>query len=143
MPVGVRGGNEKTEGKSELSTSLKKQGTWFHGSPLELEILQKGSSITQIEKMAQVFSTRPDMISVSDEGKVKHNGKLTGRVYKIAGRVAANDIYKHPRSSWKKGWEWITKKEFRLKFLYEVTPSADDLLTQDEAQELKERNIPR
>jgi hypothetical protein len=122
--------------------SLKKQGTWFHGSPLELEILRKGSSITQIEKLAQVFSSRPSIVSVSDDGKIKHNGKSKGRVYRVINRVTTDDIYEHPRSSWKKGWEWITKKEFKLKFLYEVTPSPDDILSENEIRKISERNVP-
>ena len=120
--------------------SPKKQGTWFHGSPLVLKILRKGSSITQSEELAQAFSTRPSIVSVSDDGKIKHNGKSKGRVYKVAGRVTADDIYEHPRSAWKKGWEWLTKKEFKLEFLYKVSNSPEDMLTESEIRELKEHN---
>jgi len=124
--------------------SIKKQGTWFHGSPLKLEILLKGSSITQIEKLAQVFSTKPGIVSISDDGGIKHNGKSKGRVYRVTECVTPDDIYEHPRSSeWKKGWEWITRKEFKLEFLYEVTPSPDDILSDNEIRENKERNVPR
>ena len=121
--------------------SLKKQGTWFHGSPSELETLRKGSSITQSEKLAQVFSNKPSIVSVSDDGKIRHNGKSKGRVYKVTDRVTTDDIYEHPRSSWKKGWEWITKKEFKLEFLYEVSPCPDDFLSEDEIREIRERNV--
>jgi hypothetical protein len=122
--------------------SLKKQGTWFHGSSLELETLQKGSSITQIEKLAQAFSTRPSIISVYVNGKIKHDGKSKGRVYRVIGRVTANDIYEHPRSSMEKGWEYLTKKEFKIEFLYEyeVLHYPEDILSEDEIRKLKERN---
>jgi hypothetical protein len=124
--------------------SLKKQGTWFHGSPSELETLRKGSSITQIEKLAQAFSSKPSIISVSDDGKIRHNGKLKGLVYKVTDRVTVNDIYEHPRSSMK-GWEWITKKEFKLEFLYEyeVSHYPDDILSENEIIEIRERNVTR
>ncbi len=121
-----------------FNMSLKKQGTWFHGSSSELETLRKGSSITRIEKLAQAFSTRPGIVSVSDDGEIKHNGKSKGRVYKVTDRVTTDDIYEHPRSSIK-GWEWITKKEFKLEFLYEVSPSPADILTEREIKELKMR----
>jgi hypothetical protein len=120
--------------------SLKKQGTWFHGSSSELETLRKGSSITQIEKLAQVFSTKPSIVSVSDDGKIRHNGKSKGRVYRVTNRVTTDDIYEHLRSSMK-GWEWITKKEFKLEFLYEVSPSPDDILSEKEIREINERNV--
>jgi hypothetical protein len=122
--------------------SLKKQGTWFHGSPSKLKTLRKGSSITQIEKLAQAFSAKPSIVSVSDDGKIRHDGKSKGRVYKVTERVTTDDIYRHPRSSWQKGWEWITKKEFKLEFLYEVTPSPDDILSESEIGKFKERNVP-
>ena len=120
--------------------SLKKQRAWFHGSPSELKTLRKESTITQIEKLAQVFSSKPGMVSVSDDGEIKHNGKLKGRVYKVTDRVIADDIYEHPGSS-VKGWEWITKKEFGIEFLYEyeVSHYPDDILTEREIEELKMR----
>ena len=120
-----------------------KQATWFHGSPLELEALRKGSSITQMEKLAQAFSTKPSIISVSDDGKIKHSGKRNGRVYSVTGKVTTDDIYEHPRSTMK-GWEWITKKEFNIEFLYEydISRYPEDILSEDEIRELRERNVP-
>ena len=119
--------------------SLKKQRTWFHGSPLELELLRKGSSITQTEKLAQAFSTKPSLVSVSDDGKIKHNGKSKGRIYRVTGMVTIDDIYEHPRS--KNGWEWITKKEFKLEFLYEyeISHYPDDILSENEIRQLGQR----
>ncbi len=122
--------------------SSKKQVTWFHGSPLKLETLRKGSPITRNEKLAQVFSTRPGIVSASYDGTIKHNGKSKGRVYKVADRVTSDDIYEHPGSSMNKGWECLTKKEFKLEFLYEVSPSPEDVLSESEIRELIERNVP-
>jgi len=111
--------------------SLGNDKTWFHGSPLELATLRKGSSITQIEELARVFSHRPGIVSVSDDGTIKHNGKEKGRVYRVTGAVTAADIHEHPRSSWQQGWEWITNREFKLEFLYEISPSPDDILSDE------------
>lgn len=117
--------------------AVKKQETWFHGSPSELEILREGSSITRNEKLARAFSTRPGIVSVSDDGEIKHNGKLTGRVYRIIEKVTPEDIYPHPKSSMDTGWEWITKREFRLEFLYEYSPSPEDILSENEIIEMQ------
>jgi len=118
--------------------SYKEEETWFHGSPLDLETLRKGSSITRIEKLAQAFSSEPGIVSVSDNDEIRHNGKSKGRVYKVSDKVTSDDIYEHPGSSIK-GWEWITKKEFKLEFLYEyeVSHYPDDILSESEVNQLK------
>lgn len=90
--------------------------------------------------MAQAFACKPSLVSVSDDGKIKHNGKSIGKVYRITDRVTTDDIFIHPRSSWNKGWECITKKEFNLEFLYEFSPSPDNILSEDEIRELKKHN---
>ncbi|UCH43825.1 MAG: hypothetical protein JSW16_04625 [Dehalococcoidales bacterium] len=117
---------------------FEKEKPWFHGSPLELETLREGSAITQIEKLAQAFSHRPTIVSVSDGGKIKHDGKTKGRVYRIAEEITADDVLPHPRSSMAKEWEWITNREFKLEFLYEIPYSPDDILSESEIEELKE-----
>ena len=117
--------------------SFRKEKFWFHGSSLELETLRKGSTVTQFEKLAQIFSHKPSIVSVSDNGEIKHNGKVKGRVYRIAEEVTADDIFRHPESS--TGWEWITDKEFKLEFLYEISNSPDDVLSESEIEELKKR----
>ena len=118
--------------------TLENQSTWFHGSPLNLEKLGKGSSITQIEKLAQAFSTKPTIVSVSDDGSIRHNGKEKGYIYQIIDTVTPDDIYKHPKTTMDEGWEWITRKEFRLEFLYAYTSEPEDILTEDEIKALKE-----
>lgn len=117
--------------------SFKKEQTWFHGSPLDLETLREGSTITQIEKLAQVFSHKPSIVSVSDDGKIRHNGKAKGKVYRITDEVTADDVVEHPRSS--TGWEWITNKKFKLELLYEISHSPDDILSESEIEQLKMR----
>ncbi|UCD10086.1 MAG: hypothetical protein JSU79_05455 [Dehalococcoidales bacterium] len=105
---------------------------------MNLEKLSKGSSITQIEKLARAFSTKPTIASVSDDGNIRHNGKAKGRVYKIIDTVTPDDIYKHPATTMDEGWEWITRKDFRLEFLYEYEGMPDDILSEDEIRLLKE-----
>ena len=50
--------------------------TWFHGSPLALTVLRKGSTITQDRRLAEVFSHKPAFVSVDDDGTIKHDGTL-------------------------------------------------------------------
>ena len=118
--------------------SLENQSIWFHGSPLRLKKLCEGSSITQIENLARAFSTKPAIVSVSDDGSIRHNGKEKGRIYRIIDTVTPNDIYKHPATTMDEDWEWITRKDFRLEFLYEYTSTPDDILSEDEIKALKE-----
>jgi len=75
------------------------------------------------------------MVSVSDDGKIRHDGKAKGRIYRIAEEVNAGDVFEHPRST--KGWEWITNREFKLEFLYEISHSPEDILTEEEIKELR------
>ena len=117
--------------------SLKNKATWFHGSPFFLKKLRKGSSITQNEKLAQAFSTKPTIVSVSDDGSIRHNGKEKGQVYKIIDTVTSNDIHQHPATMMNEEWEWITKRDFNLQFLYEYTSTADDFITEEEIRALK------
>jgi len=109
--------------------SFKKEKTWFHGSPLELDTLRKGSTITQIEKLAQVFSHKPSVVSVAEDGKIRHNGKTKGRVYRVTDEVTTDDILE-------KGGERITNREFKLEFLYEISYSPEDILSDNEIKEL-------
>jgi hypothetical protein len=118
--------------------SLTNKSTWFHGSPLRLEKLCKGSSITQLEKLARAFSTKPTIVSVSDDGSIRHNGMKQGYIYKIIDMVTPDDIYKHPKTTMHEGWEWITKRDFRLEFLYEYESTPEDNLSEDEIRTLRD-----
>jgi hypothetical protein len=93
---------------------------------------------TQLEKLARAFSTKPAIVSVSDGGIIKHNGNVKGYVYKIIDTVTPDDIYIHPKTKMDESWEWITRKEFRLEFLYEYESIPDDILSEDEISTLRD-----
>ena len=105
---------------------------------MRLEKLCKGSSITQLEKLVRAFSTKPAVVSVSDDGSIRHNGMEKGYIYKIIDTVTPDDIYIHPKTKIDESWEWITRKEFRLEFLYEYESIPDDTLSEDEISTLRE-----
>jgi hypothetical protein len=94
-------------------------GDWFHGSPLELEMLAAGSTITRCRTVAEAFSHQPTRVSVGDEDRpvtVAHNGVLPGFLYVVDESVADSDIHPHPNSAFPGGgMEWITDRPLRLR----------------------------
>ena len=40
---------------------------WYHGSPLQLEVLSAGSSVAQLINLARVFSHKPRLLSFNNE----------------------------------------------------------------------------
>jgi len=96
---------------------------WYHGSPLLLEILATGSSITRNRELAIAFSHKPSQLGVADDGTIHHNGKQNGYLYEIAEPVSLGDIYVHPSIndiSPNDPWEWLTKRQFKLKLIQET-----------------------
>ncbi len=67
-------------------------GTWYHGSPFELDLLMEGSTITQERDLTRIFSHKPALVALNDQdGKVEsiqHNGLLPGFLYSIDERLA-------------------------------------------------------
>ena len=100
---------------------------WYHGSPSKLTVLAAGSTITPKRRLAEVFSHKPEIVSVSDDGLIVHNGKLPGYVYVVEEDINAEDVYTHSRTTMEPGWEWLTRRELRLRLLgpTPVTPRDD------------------
>ncbi|MFW6281648.1 MAG: hypothetical protein ACOC1O_02485 [bacterium] len=113
--------------------------TWYHGSPLKLDIIKKGSTITPDKKLAEVFSHKPAIVMISDEGEIKHNGKKKGYLYKIEEKVESSDVYPHPNTTMEKGKEWLTNRELKVKLVKEVKIWGSDKLSKSEIKKLKEK----
>lgn len=79
--------------------------TWYHGSPLQLHILRKASTITQKRELARIFSHKPTIVSVSDNGQIKHNGTTPGYLYVIVDQVHPRDVVAHPHTTMEAGDE--------------------------------------
>jgi len=103
-------------------------GAWFHGSPLELQVLASGSTVTRCRAVAEAFSHKPTWMSVGDEARpvtVAHNGLLPGYLYVVDEPVADGDLHPHPRSAFKPGGlEWITDRALRLRLVAQL-PAPD------------------
>jgi hypothetical protein len=113
--------------------------TWYHGSPLKLEVLRAGSTITQWRDLARVFSHKPAVVSISDDRRIQHNGSRPGYLYEIAEPLAAEDVTPHPRTTMGPGDEWLTQRELRLRLVGETTVRTEEFLS-DEVIALLQRS---
>jgi hypothetical protein len=109
---------------------------WYHGSPQQLTILQAGSTITPNRHLAEVFSHKPSLVSVSDAGFIQHNGTQPGYLYVVEATLTEDDVYMHPRSTMQVGWEWLTKRDLPLRLLGPVSFTPGELLSDAEVSEL-------
>ena len=113
--------------------------TWYHGSPFRLTAIRKGSTITQDRDLARVFSHKPTLVSISDEGKIRHNGTLPGFLYLIAEDIRPDDVHPHPRSSMEEGKEWLTTRELRVTVICPTQIIDEERLTEEEITALRSR----
>ncbi|WP_150267462.1 hypothetical protein [Paenibacillus tepidiphilus] len=111
---------------------------WYHGSPAHLNELRSGSTITVHRNLARIFSHKPAVVSINEDGTIKHNGDKEGLLYIIAETVDPSlDIELHPASTMGEGMEWLTKRTLKLEFIEAVgQPDRDDLLTEEDIMEL-------
>lgn len=115
---------------------------WFHGSPQMLDTLLAGSTITQNEHLARVFSHKPEIVSLDEDGeiyRIRHTGRLPGLLYQIDEPIGLADVYLHPRSSMPAGLEWLTRRPLRLRLLGPVEIVEGELLSEADVQDLRRR----
>ena len=127
------------QGSRDRMTDRDEDEPWYHGSPLELNVIRKGSTITQDRDLARVFSHRPRLVSVSDDGRIKHDGAMPGLLYRVAGVIEPGDIHPHPHSSMREGLEWLTDRELRVSLVSPTVVVEEERLTPQEIAELKAR----
>lgn len=116
---------------------------WYHGSPLKLTTLRKGSTITQKCELARIFSHKPTLVSVSDNGQIKHNGTVPGYLYIIVDKVQPKDVVLHPHTTMGAGDEWLTTRELRLQLLCTSELVSSEQLTDVEYAMLQERLVKK
>jgi hypothetical protein len=112
---------------------------WYHGSPLRLNTLRQGSTITQKRELARIFSHRPSIVSVFDDGQIKHNGAMPGYLYVIVDEIQSGDVVAHPQTTMEEGDEWLTTRELRLQLLCTTEPLSSEVLTDEDYAWLKAR----
>jgi hypothetical protein len=116
---------------------------WYHGSPFELTTLRVGSTITQRRDLARIFSHKPVIVSIDDDGRIRHSGTLPGYLYIIDETVAPEDVEAHPRTTMGPGDEWLTHRELRVRLLGVVELRPEELLTEAELEDLRQRIAAR
>ncbi len=112
---------------------------WYHGSPLRLEVLREGSTITRWRELARVFSHKPPIVCITDEATLQHNGTQPGYLYEIAEPVAPGDVTPHPRTTMRPGDEWLTTRDLRLRLLGETQVRSEEFLTASDVAALLQR----
>lgn len=115
---------------------------WYHGSPLVLDTLLAGSTITQDRDLARVFSHKPSMVAQNfdDAGhrSIKHSGTQAGYLYAVIG-VDASNVYPHPQTTMEAGQEWLTRCDLALRLIEPTQVVAGELLTPEEIAALRAR----
>jgi hypothetical protein len=112
---------------------------WYHGSPFQLIVLRQGSTITQKRDLARIFSHKPTVVQVDDDGQVKHNGTRPGFLYIITDVIAPDDVVPHPRTTMEPGDEWLTTRELALQLIGPTEIVANEQFTEAELAELLDR----
>ncbi len=120
----------------------------YHGSPYTLDTLLTGSTITQDEALARVFSHKPQIVCLEDDPaelargvpRLRHNGTLPGLLYVIDEPLTGEDIYPHPQSSMPPGLEWLTRRPLRLRLVGQVEMQPGEFLTPEDIAELMRRH---
>lgn len=112
---------------------------WYHGSPNRITHLLAGSTITQDRRLAEVFSHKPTLVSIEDDGRIRHNGKLPGYLYVIAEPILPDDLSPVPHSTMEPSKEFLTKRELMLQFTDLVEVNPDELLLPEDIIALKQK----
>jgi hypothetical protein len=112
---------------------------WYHGSPERLVSLRCGSTVTQDRTLAEVFSHKPTVVSVSDTGEIKHNGTAAGFLYAIAEELGPADLFPHPRSTMDAGKEWLTTRKLSLALIGATQVAGADQLPESAISDLLSR----
>ena len=114
---------------------------WFHGSPLRLDTLAPGSTITRDRRVAEVFSHKPGLVCFEDNGRIRHDGRAAGNLYIVSEAVESVDVEPHSRSTMPAGIEWIALRPLRLACLVMADLSPSELLSDEEVSELASRSL--
>ena len=114
-------------------------GPWYHGSQQVLAVLAEGSSITRNKDLARAFSHRPSLVSISDAGRVKHNGTTSGYLHLVSESLEPQDIYPHPHPANAQRQEWLTAREVRVTLLEPTSVRESDRLTEEDLADMRQK----
>jgi hypothetical protein len=110
--------------------------TWYHGSPLTLSVLRAGSTVTQDRGLARVFSHRPTIVCIEDDGRIRHSGQQPGILYRLVGPLADPDLVPHPNSTMADGLEWLTTRDLEVSRIERTVLRPEELLSEEDVARL-------
>ncbi len=110
---------------------------WYHGSPHRLTVLRAGSTVTPDAQLARVFSHKPTLVSIGDDGTIRHDGSAPGYLYRVAEVVRRADLCPHPCSTMGQGMEWLTTRDLALELIGPTQVLETERLTAGEIAELR------
>ena len=108
-------------------------------SRLALDRLRPDSTVTRDRRLAEAFSHKPTIVSVEDDGRIRHNGTAPGHLYRVAEELLPGDLQPHPRTTMAPGQEWLTTRELALEWLGPVEIGERERLTGDHIARLRRR----
>lgn len=112
---------------------------WYHGSQQELTTVRVGSSITQNREIARIFSHRPSILSMEDDGTFRHTGTVYGYLYIVDEAINPADVYPHPHPINASKWEWLTTREVKVRLLERPAIREAERLSEAEIAELRHK----
>lgn len=112
---------------------------WYHGSQQELTVLRVGSSITQNRDIARIFSHRPAILSMEDDGSFRHSGTVDGYLYLIDEVLSSEDVYPHPHPINASKWEWLTTREIKVRLVERPAIRKEERLSEADLTELRRK----
>jgi len=72
------------------------------------------TSSTPNRELARAFSHKPSLVSIRDDGSIRHNGKRPGYLYVICEKVRPGDVEPVSRSTMGPGQEWSIKRPLKV-----------------------------
>jgi len=114
---------------------------WYHGSPQRLRLLRAGSTVTRDRHLAEVFSHKPTLVCLEDDGTIRHDGREHGWLHVIDEPLHSDDLAPHPRTSMAPGMEWLTARPLRLRTIGPVPLDPAELLDDAILAELRRRAV--
>ena len=97
-----------------------------------MDILKVGSTITQNIDLARIFSHKPEIVSIDDDGHIMHNGEKSGYLYEIDEAIGKDDLLPHPRTTMRPGDEWLITRPLRVALICTTILKPEELLSPED-----------
>ena len=100
---------------------------WYHGSPLRLDRVKAGSTVTPVIALARAFAHKPGFVSIDVRERdgertvtLEHDGRRDGYLYRVLVADPASDLEQHPGSKLALGEEMLATRDLPVEFIEEL-----------------------